>query len=379
MKIVIAPDSFKGSLSAKEAAASIAKGFSDVFPAAEIVQLPIADGGEGTTETLVAATTGQLNSLMVSGPLGDAVNACWGLLGNSQIAVVEVAAACGLDMLDFDERNPMLASSYGLGEMILAALDHGAHHFIVGLGGSACNDGGAGMLQALGVRLLDAEGDELNKGGGSLSALSCIDTSSLDGRLQNVSFKVACDVDNPLIGEQGASAIFGPQKGADAQMVAELDASLAHYAKIVHQTTGKEVARVPGAGAAGGLGAAFLAFLNAELKSGIDIVLDALNFESHLENADLLITGEGRIDSQSLHGKAPIGIAKRAKQHQCLVFVIAGSVEGDVGLIKAQGIDAVYGVVSDNITLEEALTEPSKHLTSVSRKVAQGRLQELGS
>ncbi len=378
MKIIIAPDSFKGSLSSKDAATCIAQGFADVFPSAEIVQLPIADGGEGTTETLISATTGSLNSTIVAGPLGSAATACWGILGNSKTAVVEVAATCGLTMLDVDERNPMLASSYGLGEVILAALDQGALHFIVGLGGSACNDGGAGMLQALGVRLLDTEGGELKKGGGSLSALSCIDVSALDGRLKSASFEVACDVDNPLIGEQGASAIFGPQKGADPQMVAELNANLAHYAKIVYQATGKDVAMAVGAGAAGGLGAAFLAFFNAELKSGIDIVLDALLFEGHLENADLLITGEGRIDSQSLHGKAPIGIAKRAKQHQCPVYVIAGSVEGDVGLIKAQGIDAVYSIVSENITLERALSEPAKHLVNVSRKVAQGWLQKLG-
>jgi len=379
MKIVIAPDSFKGSLSAKDAAASIAAGFTGVFPSAEIVLLPIADGGEGTTETLVAATTGQLNSAKVFGPLGNTVNACWGLLGNSKTAVVEVASACGLDMLDFNQRNPMLASSYGLGELILAGLNHGVRHFIVGLGGSACNDGGAGMLQALGVRLLDAEGGELDKGGGSLSALSCIDASALDSRLQGVHFEVACDVGNPLIGEQGASVVFGPQKGADAQMVAELDTNLAHYAKIIHQTTGKDVASVPGAGAAGGLGAAFLAFLNAELKSGVDIVLDAVDLERHLESADLLITGEGRIDSQSLHGKAPIGIAKRAKKYQCTVFVIAGSVEGDIGSIHEQGIDRVFSVVSEHISLSDALAEPFKSLELTSRKVAQGWLQGVNS
>jgi len=379
MKIIVAPDSFKGSLSAKDAATAITKGFSEIFPDADIVQLPIADGGEGTTETLVAATAGQLNSSMVAGPLDDTVNAYWGLLGNSETAVVEVASACGLDMLDFNERNPMLASSYGLGEIVLAALDQGALHFIVGLGGSACNDGGAGMLQALGVRLLDAEGDELNKGGGSLNALVCIDTSTLDARLQNVHFEIACDVDNPLIGEQGASAVFGPQKGADAKMVAELDANLRHYANIIQKTTGKDVASVLGTGAGGGLGAAFLAFLNADLKSGIDIVLDVLHFEGHLENADLVITGEGRIDSQSLHGKAPIGIAKRAQKHQCPVIVIAGSIEGDVRLIQGQGIDSVFSVVSEHVSLSDALAEPFKNLELTSRKVAQGWLQGLNN
>lgn len=379
MKIIIAPDSFKGSLSAKEAAASIAEGFADVFPNAEIVQLPIADGGEGTTETLVASTSGQLNSAKVFGPLSGIVDSCWGLLGNSKTAVVEVASVCGLDMLKPSERNPMLTNSYGLGELILAGLNQGIRHFIVGLGGSACNDGGAGMLQALGVQLLDAKGDELKKGGGSLNTLKRIDASRLDVRLQNACFEVACDVDNPLVGEQGASVVFGPQKGADGQMVAKLDANLTHYAKIIYQATGRDVARVAGAGAAGGLGAAFLAFLNAELKSGIDIVLDGLDFESHLESADLVITGEGRIDSQSLHGKAPIGVAKRAKKYKYPVLVIAGSVRGDVGLIKAHGIDAVHSVVSGNITLEDALAEPSKHLARVSHKAAESWLQSLDS
>ncbi len=379
MKIVIAPDSFKGSLSAKEAAASIAQGFIDVLPEVEIVQLPIADGGEGTTETLVAATSGKLNSTTVAGPLGDIVNAQWGLLGNLETGVVEVASACGLDMLEPKERNPMLTSSYGLGELILAGLNQGVRHFIVGLGGSACNDGGAGMLQALGIRLLDEAGEELARGGGSLHSLNNIDISTLDFRLKDVRFEVACDVDNPLLGELGASAVFGPQKGADAQMVAELDANLEHYAKIIRKTTGKDIALTAGAGAAGGLGAAFLAFFNAELKSGIDIVLDALNLEKHLENADLLITGEGRIDSQSLHGKAPIGISKRAKCYQCPVIVIAGSVEGDVKLIQEQGIDAVYVVVSGKLSLAGALAEPSKNLTLVSRQVAKSWLQKLNS
>jgi len=379
MKIIIAPDSFKGSLTAKEAAASIAEGFADVFPVAEIVQLPIADGGEGTTEILVAATSGKLNSTKVVGPLGDTVNAVWGVFGESETGVVEIASACGLDMLEPEARNPMLASSFGLGELILAGLNQGVRHFIVGLGGSACNDGGAGMMQALGVKFFDASGEELEKGGGNLHKLSWIDINNLDVRLQQVSFEVACDVDNPLIGEWGASAVFGPQKGANPQMAAELDANLEHYANIIHKAIGKDVSSTPGAGAAGGLGAAFLTFFNAELKSGIDIVLDALKFESHLESADLLITGEGRIDSQSLHGKAPIGIAKRAKQHQCTVFVIAGSVGGDVGLIKAQGIDAVYSVVSEMVTLDEALTQPAKHLARVSRKVAKDCLQKINN
>ena len=366
MKIVIAPDSFKESLSASEVADAIEAGFVYVFPNAEIFKLPVADGGEGSTDALISATQGHYFSTSVMGPMGEAIDASWGMLGNSQTAVVEVAKACGLSLVPLENRNPMIATSYGLGELILAAVDNGANHIIVGLGGSACNDGGAGMLQALGFRLLDFSGNQLNRGVGSLSSLSSIDSSEIDSRLQGIRFEVACDVDNPLLGPQGASVIFAPQKGADSEMIAQLDANLTHYSDIITSTIKKDVSEVPGSGAAGGIGSAFLAFLNAELKSGINIILDAIDFEHQIKGADLVITGEGRFDSQSIRGKAPIGVAKSAKRNRSLVFMIAGSVEDDERLIHKNDIDRVFSVVSKGLTLEKALANPSESITLTS-------------
>jgi len=273
-------------------------------------------------------------------------------------------------LVPLEYRNPMIATSYGVGELILAAVNEGANHIIVGLGGSACNDGGAGMLQALGVRLLDISGNQLNRGSGSLSSLSSIDLRAMDSSLQGVSFEVACDVDNPLLGPQGASVIFAPQKGADSEMIAQLDANLTHYSDIITSTIKKDVSEVPGSGAAGGIGSAFLAFLNAELKSGINIILDAIDFEHQIKGADLVITGEGRFDSQSIRGKAPIGVAKCAKRNRCLVFMIAGSVEDDERLIYKNDIDRVFSVVSKGLTLEQALAKPSESITLASISAA---------
>jgi len=370
MKIVIAPDSFKESLSASEVANAIEAGFIGVFPNAEVLKLPVADGGEGTTEALISATQGRYFSTQVMGPMGEVVNASWGMLGNSKTAVIEVANACGLSLVPLENRNPMIATSYGVGELILAAVNEGANHIIVGLGGSACNDGGAGVLQALGVRLLDISGNQINRGGSSLSSLSSIDSSAIDSRLQDISFEIACDVDNPLLGSKGASVIFAPQKGADSEMIAQLDANLTHYSDILTSTIKKDVSEVPGSGAAGGIASAFLAFLNAELKSGISIVLEAMDFEHHIEGADLVITGEGRFDSQSIRGKAPIGVAKCAKRNRCLVFVIAGSVSDDEGIMHKKDIDRVFSVVSKQLTFEQALANPSESITLVSISAA---------
>jgi len=370
MKIVIAPDSFKESISASEVANAIEAGFVKIFPNAEIFKLPVADGGEGSTDALISATQGRYFSTSVMGPMGKTIDASWGMLGNSQTAVVEVAKACGLSLVPLENRNPMIATSYGVGELILAAVNEGANHIIVGLGGSACNDGGAGMLQALGVRLLDISGNQLNRGSGSLSSLSSIDLRAIDSSLQGVSFEVACDVDNPLLGPQGASVIFAPQKGADSEMIAQLDANLTHYSDIITSTIKKDVSEVPGSGAAGGIGSAFLAFLNAELKSGINIILDAIDFEHQIKGADLVITGEGRFDSQSIRGKAPIGVAKSAKRNRCLVFMIAGSVEDDERLIYKNDIDRVFSVVSKGLTLEQALAKPSESITLASISAA---------
>lgn len=380
MKVIIAPDSFKESLSAEDVASSIGRGFKDVFPDAEFVLLPVADGGEGTTDALVAATAGQRISQVATGPLGEQVDAFWGILGSrqsqettssGQMAVIEMAAASGLDLITPEQRDPLKTTTRGTGELILAALDQGAQHIIVGLGGSATNDGGAGMLQALGVKLLDESGNDIPAGGGGLSQLHSINLSQMDSRLQNVRFEVACDVDNPLIGSNGASAIFGPQKGATPALVALLDQNLEHFAKLTLAATGNDITNTPGAGAAGGLGGAFLGYLNAHLKSGIDIVLDAVEFESHLDEASLVITGEGRIDSQSIRGKTPVGVSKRAKAAGNIpVIALAGSVSSDVEIVYEHGIDAVFSVVQGVTTLEGALADADENLYRTAQNVA---------
>ena len=371
MKILIAPDSFKESLSAEGVAKAIGRGFQSIFPDAELVLLPVADGGEGTTDSLVAATSGQRFTQQATGPLGEPVEAFWGLLGNGETAVIETAAASGLDLIDASQRDPLTATTRGTGELILEALEQGAKHIIVGLGGSATNDGGAGMLQALGVGLLDASGQQIPPGGGGLAALDRIDLSKMDPRLAEVKFDVACDVDNPLIGDNGASAIFGPQKGATPEMVKLLDANLKHFAAVTKQATGKDIVNIPGAGAAGGLGGAFLGFLNATLKSGIDIVLDAVEYESHLPGTSLVITGEGRIDSQTIRGKTPIGVSKRAKAFGDIpVIALAGSVSEDSAVVHEHGIDALFSVVPGVVSLDDALAEADENLYRTARNVA---------
>lgn len=379
MKIVIAPDSFKESLPAEHVASAIGDGFQTVFPDAELVLLPVADGGEGTCNALVAATAGQCVRQMVTGPLGTPVEASWGLLGKlgrdeqgaDNVAVIEMAAASGLDLISAEQRNPLITTTYGTGELILAALDQGVKHIIVGLGGSATNDAGVGMLQALGARFQDEQGRDIPVGGGALSELYAIDLSGLDTRLVNVRFDVACDVDNPLTGLQGASAIFGPQKGATPEMIHQLDDGLTHFAELTLRATGNDIQMIPGAGAAGGLGAAFLGYLNAHLKSGIDIVLDTVNFDQHLAGASLVVTGEGRIDSQSIRGKTPVGVAKRAKAAGDIpVIALAGSVSDDVEVVYQYGIDAVFSVVQGPGTLEEALLGAEKNLYQTALNVA---------
>lgn len=372
MKVIFAPDSFKESLSAPAVAAALARGFQRVIPQLEAVLLPVADGGEGTTEALVSATGGQLFEQVVTDPLGRPVTAQWGLLGGQTepMAVIETAAASGLHLLTLDERNPCLTSTFGTGELVRAALDAGVRRFIIGLGGSATNDAGAGFLQALGAQLLDQEGQALRPGGLALSGLQQIDLSQLDPRLASCHFEVACDVNNPLTGIKGASAVFGPQKGADAQMVAALDAALSHFAKLAEPVTGRDFSLLPGAGAAGGLGAALTGFLNAELRSGIDIVLDALDFDSYLNGAQLVITGEGRIDSQTIHGKTPIGVARRAKRQGLPVVAVAGSVSADAAVVYQHGIDAVFSIMQGVATLPQALQEASSNLERTAESIA---------
>lgn len=370
MKIVIAPDSFKESLTAAEVAAAIEAGFRQVFPATEYIRVPVADGGEGTLQSLVDATEGRFIEKTVTGPLGQPVNACFGILGDGKTAVIEMARASGLELVTAEERNPLLTTTFGTGELISAALDSGAEKIIVGIGGSATNDGGAGMMQALGVSLLDAKGNELPQGGAALGELSRIDTSAMDSRLATVEFVAACDVDNPLTGSNGASAIFGPQKGASSAMVKQLDSCLVHYANVIERDLSVHVDTVPGAGAAGGMGAALLAFMKASLKPGIDIVMDAVSLEQQVQGAQLVVTGEGRIDGQTAQGKTPVGVARIAKAQGIPVVALAGAVGHGVEAVYEQGIDALFPVVHGAVELKEAFAKGSDNLTRAARNLA---------
>lgn len=370
MKIVIAPDSYKESLSATEVAQAIEKGFREIFPEAQFVSVPVADGGEGTVEAMIAATQGRAVTSTVTGPLGDTVEAQWGISGDGSTAFIEMAAASGLALVPPELRNPLITTSYGTGELILQALESGVKKIIIGIGGSATNDGGAGMVQALGAKLGDANGADIGFGGGSLMSLNYIDISGLDARLQNCSIRVACDVTNPLTGEFGASCIFGPQKGASEAMIGELDRNLAHYAEVIKKSLRVDVKDVPGSGAAGGMGAALMAFLGAELLSGIEIVTQALNLEEHIHDCTLVVTGEGRIDSQSIHGKVPVGVASVAKKYHKPVIGIAGSLTRDVGIVHQYGIDSVFSVLNRIGSLEEAFRDAADNIYLTSRNVA---------
>ncbi|HAS6246727.1 TPA: glycerate kinase [Vibrio vulnificus] len=370
MKIVIAPDSYKESLTAMDVAIAIEKGFKQVLPDAHYVKLPMADGGEGTVQSMVDATGGTIIEHTVTGPLGQRVDGFFGLLGEGKTAVIEMAAASGLHLVTPDQRNPLITTTFGTGELIKAALDHGVEHIIVGIGGSATNDGGIGMAQALGIKLLDAQGNALGHGGGELAKLATIDCSQLDPRLAQVRLEVACDVDNPLCGPKGASAVFGPQKGATPEMVTILDKNLAHYATIIKQQLDVDVRDMAGAGAAGGMGAALLGLLNAELRPGIEIVMDAVHLDEIVADADLVITGEGRIDSQTIHGKTPIGVARTAKKHGLPVIGIAGCLSADCGVVHEHGLDAVFAVVNRSVDLPTALAEAAENVELTARNVA---------
>lgn len=370
MKIVIAPDSFKESLSALEVAEAVEKGFKQVLPQANYVKVPMADGGEGTVQSLVDATDGEIISKTVTGPLGEPVEAFFGILGTKRTAVIEMAAASGLHLVPPAKRNPLMTTTKGTGELISAALDYGVNHIIIGIGGSSTNDGGAGMAKALGAQLLDAEGNEILDGGGALGNLAFINLSTLDSRLQHVKIEVACDVDNPLTGERGASAIFGPQKGATPEMVALLDRNLRHYAAVLERDLGQKIDDVPGAGAAGGLGAGLLAFLQAELKRGVDIVIEATNLLEAVRDADVVITGEGKIDGQTIYGKTPIGVAKTAKKHGIPVIGIAGNIGADSHVVYEHGIDALFSIVPGVTTLENAFANASDYVEKTAMNVA---------
>ncbi|MFU2170527.1 glycerate 3-kinase [Klebsiella grimontii] len=370
MKIIIAPDSFKESVSASRCAQAIKAGFVSIFPQAECVCLPIADGGEGTVEAMVEATDGKMVMLPVMGPMGDFVGAFYGLSGDGQTAFIEMAAASGLMLVPAGERNPLRATSYGTGELIRHALDAGVRHIILGIGGSATLDGGMGMAQALGARFLDERGESVGLGGGALQRLVKIDLSDLDPRLHDCRIEVACDVDNPLLGERGAAAVFGPQKGACIEMVAVLERGLQNYARVMLAATGQDVAPMVGGGAAGGMGAAARVFLNATLKSGIDIVLEAVHLEEALRDADLVITGEGRMDSQTVGGKAPVGVARIAKKYDIPVIGIAGVLGDGVEAVHQHGIDAVFSILPALAPLAEVLDRGEQNLYACARNIA---------
>ncbi len=356
MKVVIAPQSFKGSISALDAAKAMEEGVRRVVSDAETVLVPVADGGDGTLETLVEATNGAIRSATVTGPIGKPVMAEWGALGDGETAMIEMARTSGLALLSLDERDPLRATTYGLGEVIHAALDAGFRSFIVGIGGSATNDAGAGMAQALGIRLLDEVGNDLPPGGAALAGLHHVDTSGLDARAAEAQFSVACDVSNPLTGPEGASAVYGPQKGATPEILTQLDAALKNFAVVVERDIGTSINDVPGSGAAGGLGGGMMAFLGGSLRAGVDIVLDQVGLDDKLDGADLVITGEGQLDFQTVYNKAPIGVAWRAKERGIPVVAVSGSLGQGFEDVHVEGIDAVSSIVCAPMSLEEAST-----------------------
>src|SRR5438270_977261 len=373
MRIVIAPNAFKGSLSALDAAEAIAEGVRIVAADADLVLVPIADGGDGTVDALVAATHGDRRTLRVRGPLGDPVDAGYGLIDGGSTAVIEMAKAAGLALVLKDKRDPRITTTYGVGELLQHAYDAGARHFVVGIGGSATNDGGAGMAQALGYHLLDERGLELPPGGLALKRLARIHVGGVHATWKRAEVEVACDVTNPLTGPRGASAVYGPQKGATPEMVAELDAALHHFAEIIRRDLGVDVEPLPGAGAAGGLGAGLVAFLGARLGPGAEMVMEALHLDERLRGAHLVITGEGRLDSQTARfGKGPAAVARHARNAGIPVVGIGGSVADDAEL--ALLFDTVEAAVTEPMPLDQALTHAADGLTRAASRVMRALL-----
>jgi glycerate kinase len=376
VKVVVAPNAFKGSLSASQAAGVIADGVREVFPEAQVVEVPMADGGEGTVEALVSAHRGVYRTAEVEGPLGDPLQATYGLIDEGRTGVVELASASGLTLIANERRDPLKASTYGFGQLLRAVRDSGANQVIAGIGGSATNDGGAGMAQALGYRLLDAAGLELPHGGAALASLERIDPSGFDPSWHSVNVKVACDVTNPLTGPQGASAVYGPQKGAADDMVRELDAALAKFAAVIERDLGKRVADVPGAGAAGGAGAGLMAFLDARLVPGAPLVVEASGFDAKLEGADLVITGEGRADSQTAYGKAPGEVAKRAKEARIPVLLIAGSKGPGWEALSGLGVTAMVALDEEGDNLQQLMRDAGEMLRRATVRACRERVWE---
>ncbi|HGA1041169.1 TPA: glycerate kinase [Streptococcus agalactiae] len=357
MKVVVAIDSLKGSLSSLEAGNAIKESINEVISGADVEVHPLADGGEGTVEALTLGMGGTIETIPVKGPLGEKVHASYGIILQRQLAIIEMAAAAGITLIATEERNPLHTTTYGVGEMIKDAISKGCRHFIIGIGGSATNDGGAGMLQALGYALLDKDNQEISLGAQGLADLKSISTDKVIEELKECDFKIACDVTNPLCGAQGCSSIFGPQKGADEDMITKMDTWLSNYATLATSVSEKADATIEGTGAAGGLGFAFLAFTNATLEPGIDIILSEINIEKAISEADLVVTGEGRLDGQTVMGKAPIGVAKLAKKYGKKVVAFSGSVTEDAILCNQHGIDAFFPIVRRLISLDEAMSK----------------------
>lgn len=372
MKIVLAPDSYKNSLTAKEVAMAMHKGFAKVYPEADFVDVPMADGGEGTVQSLVDAKNGQIITEEVINPLGRRTEAHYGLIDDGKVAVIEMAEASGIQYINQFTQNPYITTTFGTGELIKSAIQKGAKTIIIGIGGSATNDGGAGMAQALGAHLLDEKGQELQYGGAMLEKLDKIDASAMLPELADVKVIIASDVTNPLTGPNGASHVFGPQKGANEEMVEFLDKALSHYADILKRDLGKDLKQVPGAGAAGGLGAGLLAFTHSEMRSGVDIVVDYTDLKDKVKDADVVVTGEGQIDFQTKFGKTPIGVAKATKavNPQATVIAIAGSVGEKISELYPLGIDAIFTCVPGVEELSKAIQDTDKNLQQVSENIA---------
>lgn len=369
MKILVAPDSFKGSLTAMEAAENIGKGIHRADSEIDVDLLPMADGGEGTVQSLVDATEGKIIEKEVTGPLANKVEAFYGLLGDGKTAVIEMAAASGLPLVPEGKKNPLKTTTYGTGELIASALEHGVEQIIIGIGGSATNDAGVGMAQALGAEITDAEGNEVAFGGGNLNQIEKINLKNLDPRLKDVEILVACDVDNPLYGEDGAAYVYAPQKGADKEMVEILDQNLRHFNQIAVKELGKDTNKIPGAGAAGGLGAGLVAFLDAELKAGVDIVLEIINFESRLKDVDLVITGEGMLDGQSIYGKTPVGVSRSAAKKDIPVIAVAGTLGRGVEKVLDHGINAYFSIIDRPAELREIKERSPELLANLSEQI----------
>lgn len=367
--VLLAPDSFKESMTAKEVCEAMERGIKKANSTISCIHLPMADGGEGTMQSLVDATNGKIYTANVVGPLGCEIKAEYGILGDGETGIVEMASSSGIHLVPPKERNPLITTSYGTGQLIKACLEHRVKKILIGIGGSATNDGGLGAIQALGGKFLDSKGNVLGFGGGELGKLSTIDLANLDKRLKDIKVEVACDVNNPLCGEQGASSVFGPQKGADSEMIKVLDDNLMHYAEIIREKLGVDVLNVPGAGAAGGFGAGLMAFLNGTIRKGIDVVIEYSKLEEKICHADMVWTGEGSIDFQTQFGKTPIGVAMVSKKYNKPVVALAGRVGSDIDILYDKGIDSIFSILTNVTNLEQALKSGQENIEKTAENI----------